>query len=105
MLTAWAISLRRLVRSRAIVSSTCAFTYRVRSRGRRLLRRWGVGLVLFKRPCIDWRGLARYAALTSCVPWVNLGLIFAVVHPVASSSVAAAWNAARGRPAEVLRFR
>jgi hypothetical protein len=49
--------------------------------------------------------LARYAALTSCVPWVNLGLIFAVVHPVASSSVAAAWNAARGRPAEVLRFR
>jgi hypothetical protein len=39
------------------------------------------------------------------MPWVNLGLIFAVVHPVAISSVAVAGKAARGIPAEVLPFR
>jgi hypothetical protein len=35
--------------------------------------------------------------------WINLGVIFAVVYPVAISSVAA-WSAARGHPAEVLGF-
>jgi hypothetical protein len=35
--------------------------------------------------------------------WVNLNAIFAIVYPVATTSVAA-WSAARGRPAEVLWF-
>jgi hypothetical protein len=48
-------------------------------------------------------GFARCAALTSCMPWVNLGLIFAVLYPVAATSVVA-WSAARDRPAEALRF-
>jgi hypothetical protein len=34
---------------------------------------------------------------------INVGVIFAVVHPVATTSVAA-WSAALGRTAEVLRF-
>jgi hypothetical protein len=38
------------------------------------------------------------------MPWVNLGAIFAIVYPVAISSVAAAWNSARGIPAEILWF-
>ncbi|HEX9350282.1 MAG TPA: hypothetical protein VF877_03315 [Gaiellaceae bacterium] len=46
---------------------------------------------------------ARYAALTSCMCLVNLGVIFAVADPVATTSVAAR-SAAQGRPAEVLRF-
>jgi ABC-type lipoprotein release transport system permease subunit len=35
--------------------------------------------------------------------WVNLALIFAVLYSVATTSFAA-WSAALGRPAEVLRF-
>jgi hypothetical protein len=48
-------------------------------------------------------GTARRTALTSYRSWVNLGGIFSVVDPVATTSVAA-WSAARGRPAEVLWF-
>jgi len=42
------------------------------------------------------------AALTSCVSWVNLGVIIAVVYPVATIS-RAPWSAARDRPADVVR--
>ena len=43
------------------------------------------------------------AALTSCVSWVNLGVIIAVVYPVAAASATAS-SAVLGRPAEGLRF-
>src|SRR5215207_7926844 len=48
-------------------------------------------------------GWSARCALTSCMSWVNLGVIFAVLYQVATTSVAAS-SAARGRPAEVLRF-
>jgi hypothetical protein len=35
--------------------------------------------------------------------WVNLGVILAVLCPVATTIVAA-WGAAQGRQAEILRF-
>ena len=41
--------------------------------------------------------------MTSCISWVNLGVIFTLVYPVATASVAE-WSQARGRPAELLRF-
>ena len=40
--------------------------------------------------------------LTSCMSWVNLGVIFGVVYPVATTSVAAR-SVAQNHPAEPLQ--
>jgi hypothetical protein len=47
---------------------------------------------------------SKCAALTPCMSWVNLGVMFAVVYPVATMSRAPR-SAARDRPADVVRYR
>jgi hypothetical protein len=54
----------------------------------------------------DGGGLSPWENLTFCVPWVNLGAIFAVLYPVTlETAYLSAWRAARVCPGEPLRFR
>ena len=67
----------------------------------------GVGNGAFRMIVPGMAGIqaAGFAApLTTWVPCVNLGVIFATVYPVATLS-RTAWSAARNRPADVVRNR
>jgi putative ABC transport system permease protein len=64
-----------------------------------------LGLILTANIIRDQRTQAGWHDLTLVVPWLNLGLIFAVVFLVAlATTLAPALRAARIRPAEALRY-
>jgi putative ABC transport system permease protein len=65
----------------------------------------GLGLLLAWNIVDDSRRQPSWENLALVVPWLNLGLIFAVVYGVAlAATLAPALRAARIRPAEALRY-